>query len=68
MKSKDASATRRQRYNDDHVFRSLVDVIASHFRLNLKYKKAEVLQAVHCAEDIIRDNREQQYIQQEAVG
>jgi hypothetical protein len=45
----------RRRYQDDHVFRSLVDVLASHFRLNLKYTKREVLDAVAEAEAIVKE-------------
>lgn len=49
----------QKRYRGDHVFRSLVDVIASHFRINLAYCKAEVLDAVTTAEEIIRTKKTQ---------
>lgn len=53
----------RQRYATDHVFRSLVDVLASHFRINLGYSKAEVLDAVAAAEIVVKEHHGQQYIE-----
>ncbi len=66
---RDATAL-KQRYLNDHVFKSLVDVVASHFRTNLGYTKREILDAVATAEMIIRDNRQAQYIsvEHEAVA
>jgi len=61
---RDATALTK-RYQDDHVFRSLVDVIASHFRINLGYSRREVMDAVAQAEVLIKEKNQKQYIEVE---